>query len=236
MEERDMIIGLINHEDLIGKRVKIKDTYKDTYKVYGVVGKRGTVERISGGSVGVVVDSMCNKASAYGIFWFDKDELTFLNNESEDIIMEGYKNVAIVNLLEDYSKKDYGFALYDDDLDLISEIQSAYDAPAMVIVNARGKNNRVLGTIKEVMPIENYKGAKPTAEVVGVVNMNNHITREVEKERLAELAKKKAAIEAELEREINKRKSIEYYEEMAKQYADNPRLVELVAELKGLGA
>jgi hypothetical protein len=41
---------------------------------------------------------------------------------------------------------------------------------------------------------------------------------------------------AELEKEINKRKSIEYYEEMAKQYSDNPRLAELVGELRGLGA
>ena len=50
-----------------------------------------------------------------------------------------------------------------------------------------------------------------------------------------ELAKKKAAIEKELEAEINKRKSIEYYEAMAKEYSDNPKLAELVAELKQLG-
>jgi hypothetical protein len=66
--------------------------------------------------------------------------------------------------------------------------------------------------------------------------MYNYIYREEEKARLAELAKKRAAIEAELEKEINKRKSIEYYEEMAKQYSDNPRLAELVGELRGLGA
>ena len=51
-----------------------------------------------------------------------------------------------------------------------------------------------------------------------------------------ELAKKRAAIEAELEKEINKRKSVEYYEEMARKYSDNPRLAELVGELRGLGA
>ena len=50
-----------------------------------------------------------------------------------------------------------------------------------------------------------------------------------------ELAKKKAAIEKELQEEINKRKSIEYYEAMAKEYADNPRLAALVNELKELG-
>ena len=72
-------------------------------------------------------------------------------------------------------------------------------------------------------------------EVVGVVNMDGYIARVEEENRLKELAKKKAAIEKELEAEINKRKSVEYYEEMAKKYSDNPKLAELVAELKGLG-
>ena len=65
--------------------------------------------------------------------------------------------------------------------------------------------------------------------------MDGYIARVEEENRLKELAKKKAAIEKELETEINKRKSVEYYEEMAKKYSDNPKLAELVAELKGLG-
>ena len=151
--------------------------------------------------------------------------------ESEDINMEGFKNVAIVNLLDDYSKKDYGFALYDDELGMI---QTMAHYPAMVVVNARGKDNRVLGIVKEFMPVEKY-GKSVTAQVVGVVNMDGYIARVEEENRLKELAKKKAAIEKELEAEINKRKSVEYYEEMAKKYSDNPKLAELVAELKGLG-
>ena len=223
------------HDKYLDMRVTIKSVSKSAYKTKELVGASGTIKNTSSNEFGVLVDNRWNSASAKGLYWFTSGELKFLKNESEDNVMEGYKNVSIVNLLDDYNKKDYGFALYDDDLDLISAIQSAYDAPAMVVVNARGKNNRILGTIKEVMPIENYKGANPTAEVIGVVNMNNHITREVEKERLAELAKKKAAIEAELEKEINKRKSVEYYEEMAKKYSDNHRLAELVGELRGLG-
>ena len=148
--------------------------------------------------------------------------------------MEGFKHVAIVNLVEDSYKKDYAFALYEDDFHLITDIEQVSEA--MVVVNARGKNNRLLATIKEIKPVEVYSGTKITAEVVGVVNMNNYFYREEEKERLAELAKKRAAIEAELEKEINKRKSVEYYEEMAKKYADNPRLAELVGELRSLGA
>ena len=152
--------------------------------------------------------------------------------ESEDIKMEGFKNVAIVNLLDDYNKKDYGFALYDNELGMI---QTMAHYPAMVVVNARGKDNRVLGIVKEFMPVEEY-GKGVTAQVVGVVNMDGYIARVEEENRLKELAKKKDAIEKELEAESNKRKSVEYYEEMAKKYSDNPKLAELVAELKGLGA
>lgn len=236
-----MIISMMNDEDLIGRRVKIRNTNTKAYSTQGLVGKCGTIKMVSDcsnhsrGSIGVDVDGKSNMASSYGIYWFYRNELDFLNKESEDIIMEGYKNVAIVNLLEDYSKKDYGFALYDEDFKNIV-LLGEKDPHVMVVVNARGKNNRILGIIKEIMSVESYKGAKPTAEVVGVVDMNGYVAREAEKVRLEEIAKKRAIIEVELEKEINKRKYIEYYEEMAKQYADNPRLAELVGELRGLGA
>ena len=33
--------------------------------------------------------------------------------------MTGFSKVAIVNLVDDYNKKDYGFALYDEDMNEI---------------------------------------------------------------------------------------------------------------------
>ena len=228
----------MNNDDLIGKRVKIKSTNTKAYLTQGLIGKCGTVKRLSGtcksrGIIGVNVDGKINLASAYGLFWFYENEISFLNNESEENVMEGFQNVAIVNLLEDYNKKDYAFALFNEDLNVICEIERE-NSPAMVVVNARGKNNRQLAIIKNIIPVNVYNGTKITAEVVGVVNMNNYIAREMEKERQVELAKRKAAIEAELENEINKRKSVEYYKEMAKKYSDNPRLAELVSELECL--
>lgn len=228
------------YDDVIGKRVKIKSTITKTYLTYGLIGKCGTIKRVSDhcksrGFVGVAVDGVNNPASSYGVFWFYEGEFDFIRNESEDINMEGYKYVAFVNLVEDCYKKDYAFALHENDWRLISYIREV-QSPAMVVVNARSKNNRVLATVKKIIPIEEYVGTKITAEVVGVVNMNDYVRREADKARKAELAKKRAAIEAEIEKEINKRKSIEYYEEMAKKYSDNPRLAELVGELRGLGA
>jgi hypothetical protein len=230
----------MNNDDLIGKRVKIKSTITKAYLTQGLIGEYGTIKRLSEacksrGIIGVAVDGKKNQASSYGLFWFYENELDFVNNESEDNVMEGFKYVAIVNLVEDYNKKDYAFALYEDDYHMISFVE-AVGSPVMVVVNARGKNNRQLATVKKIIPFEEYSGVKITAEVVGIVDMNRFIRREKEKVRLEELAKKRAAIEVELEKEINKRKSVEYYEEMARKYSDNPRLAELVGELRRLGA
>ena len=223
------------HDRYLEKRVTIKSVSKLSYKTKELVGASGTIKNTSSDEFGVLIDNRWNPASAKGLYWFSSIELKFLNNESEDNVMEGYKYVAIVNLTEDYHKKDYAFALYEDDYRMISFVE-AVRSPAMVVVNARNKNNRLLANVKKVIPVEEYNGTKITAEVVGVVDMNRFIRREEEKERQAELAKKRAAIEAEIEKEISKRKSVEYYEEMAKKYADNPRLAELVGELRGLGA
>ena len=229
----------VNKESYIGRHVKIKSSYKTVYNK--IIGKTGVVTKQSGGSIGVTIDGEYNKASAHGVYWFEKSELKFLNDESEDIKMTGFGYVAVVNLLDDYNKKDYAFALYENDYNnLCNYYNPPVVASAMVVVNARGENNRLIGTVKKVFTVDEYcsshKNVNITAEVVGVVDMCNYIAREAEKTRLAELAKKKAAIEKELEAEINKRKSIEYYEAMAKEYSDNPKLAELVAELKGLGA
>ena len=163
------------------------------------------------------------------MFWFKGREVKLIDDFNKgDGVMTGYNNIAVVNLLEDYNKKDYCFALYDEDYKGIME-------GALVVVNARGKDQRVLGRVKEIIPVENYDKTV-TAQVVAVVDETNYKARLDEEVRLKEIAKKKAAIEKELEEEIAKRKTLEFYEKMAEEYKDNPRLAELVAELKVLGA
>ena len=87
--------------------------------------------------------------------------------------------VAIVNLLEDKNKKDYGFALYKEEYELL---RTANFNNTLVVVNARSKDRRVLGKVKVVLPVSVY-GKNPTAQVVGVVNMNAYMKREKEEKK-----------------------------------------------------
>lgn len=94
--------------------------------------------------------------------------------------MTGYDLVAIVNLLEDCNKKDYGFALYKEEYELL---RSANLKNTLVVVNARSKDRRVLGKVKEILSLKEY-GKNPTAQVVGVVNMEAYAKRKEEEERI----------------------------------------------------
>lgn len=224
------------YTDLVGKRVYIKRSMKNNYK--NIIGMHGVVARVSGSTIGVQLDGLTNDASAYGVFWFTRNEIKVLEEGRDNMNMTNFKHVAKVKLYG-YNRA-YAFALYEAELAALEALLPSKEP--MVVVNANSKGNRVLGTVSEICTVEEFyadegnKNINITAEVVGVVDMSGYVAREAEKARQKELAKKKAAIEKELEAEINKRKSIEYYEAMAKEYSDNPKLAELVAELKLLGA
>lgn len=94
--------------------------------------------------------------------------------------MTGYDLIAIVNLLEDWNDKDYGFALYKEEYELL---RTANLENTLVVVNARNKDRRILGKVKEILPLEEY-GKNPTAQVVGVVNMEAYAKRKGEEERI----------------------------------------------------
>ena len=121
--------------------------------------------------------------------------------------MTGYDLVAIVNLLEDCNKKDYGFALYKEEYELL---RSANLENTLVVVNARSKDRRVLGKVKEILSLKEY-GKNPTAQVVGVANMDAYAKRKEEEERIDRIK--------ELNRLINK---------------NNRELVNLMTELRRL--
>ena len=214
------------------QRVKVVYTDKRKYKEEDIVGQCGQVIKTTGDSIAVQIDGMYNAASSNGLYWFSRSELNIIRDESEDNKMTGFSKVAIVNLVDDYNKKDYGFALYDEDINEIVKYDTNH--PLYLIVNARGKDNKVLGILKAIQTVEEY-GKSVTAQVIGVVNMNAYNARIDEENRQKEIAKQKASIEKELKSEIEKMNNIALYEKMAKEHPENPRLAELVNELKELG-
>lgn len=232
-KEVNVIVSkVLDYEEYLDKRVKIRHSDKSTYRYLGLIGMRGVVERTSSSTIGVRIDGKTNQMGSYGVFWFRRSDLEILENESEEVKMEGFKYVAIVNLLEDYNKKDYFFALYETEFNEVCE--QLNKGTGLVVVNPRGKDNRVLGAVKGVLSIEEY-GKSVTAQVIGTVNMDAYNARVDEENRVKEIAKKKAEIQRALDVEIEKRKNAEYYERMAKEYSDNPYIVQLVKELKELG-
>lgn len=65
--------------EYIGKKVKIISSRHSLYYLDGIIGKTGYVIRTSGYSdLGALVDNRPNKGSAYGVFWFRKNELEVL--------------------------------------------------------------------------------------------------------------------------------------------------------------
>lgn len=224
---------IYDYEEYQNQRVKVTYTDKRKYREENIVGLYGQVIKTTSGSIAVQIDEMCNAASSNGLYWFKRSELDIIRDGSEeDNKMAGFSKVAIVNLVDDYNQKDYGFALYDEDINEIVKYDTNH--PLYLIVNARGKDNRVLGILKEIKTVEEY-GKGVTAQVVGVVNMNAYNARIDEENRQKEIAKQKASIEKELKSEIEKMNNIALYEKMAKEHPENPKLAELVNALKELG-
>lgn len=212
--------------DYEGKRIIVVSSKKAAYQQ--LIGKEGEIVRdSSSSSIGVHIDDYYNNSSCNGTYWFKQSEVELIENGG--LIMEGFNRVAIVNLLDDCSKKDYGFALYE------SEWGKLQGPGELVVVNARGKDNRVLAVMKNVLSVEEY-GKNVTAQVVGVVNMEGFNKREKEMQAKVELDKKKKEIESRLRAKIEKLKDAEFYERMAQEYAaKDPELRELVTQLKELG-
>lgn len=160
---------------------------------------------------------------------YREDSLKRIKDVEDKMALTGFNDVAIVNLVEDYYKKDYGFALYMDE-----HTARNINPGKMVVVNAGGKDRRVVGIVKELVPFASYKGKTITAQVIGVVNTDGFDAREAEEKRLAEIAKQRGKIEKELKAEIEKLQTAELYEMMAARHPENTKLVELVAGLKAL--
>lgn len=214
-----------------GKNVVIKRTDKPAYERQGVIGMSGIVTRISGSTLGVKIDNLENNSSIYGVFWFNVNQIRI--KEKEEPIMKNFDNIAIIQFPG--NTKKYGFAIYDEELELIEK----YCTKEVVVKSALTMNDTLaylveIKTREEFESDSEYKNVKITAEVIGVVDQRPYNKRVAERERLEEIAKRTAVIKRKLDEEIERRKTLEFYERMVQEYSDNTELAELVKELKNL--
>lgn len=138
--------------------------------------------------------------------------------------LSGFCKVAIVNLLEDFNRNDYGFALYNTEKVEVGDL---------VVVNPRNEDRRVIGEVKSIVTVAEY-GKDVTSQIVGTINMEGYKLRVARDKRLEEIKNAKEELEKELDKEINKRKSIEYYEAMVERYSDDTELKKMLINLKKL--
>lgn len=138
--------------------------------------------------------------------------------------MIDFNKIAVVNLVEDYYKRDYYFALYDTE-----EVKKG----SMVVVNAGSKESRKVGIVKSIISKNEYN-KNVTAQVVGVVNIDGFLVRQAEENKIKEIEKKKKELKKKLKTEIEKENSIEYYDLIAKRFSNNPIISELALELENL--
>jgi hypothetical protein len=182
-------------------------------------GEFGTVDKFcnySGNTSGYVVVNLDNgETKSYNV-----KSLKLIDINKEDIKMEvGEYKIAIVNLIDDYYKKDYGFYLFDK-----AKVGDT------VVVNPN--NKFTIGTIKSIKTPSEY-GKNVTKDVIAVVDMNTYKKRVEDRKQAIELAKKKKEIQKELDNRISKLKTLDFYETMAKQLGDkDPELVSLLSQYK----
>lgn len=209
-----------NDFDYIGVRVIVRSSNKITYRKSGLIGKVGTVVK-NGSSLGVKLDDIENESSSVGVYWFSYGELDEFE-ENGGLKMEGNFRIAIVELENSYSYKDYGFALFDEQAQIGD----------MVIVNPM--NKFTLAKIKNIQNKEEY-GKSVSKEVIQIVDMTAFNTRVLERENAAKLEKEKKEIQKELDKKIANLKDLEFYERMAKKLGErDPEIAEMVSKLKGL--
>lgn len=169
-----------------GQRVRILDlphrsvSHNSQYR--SLVGKEGTVVRVSGTKVGVEVEGINNEASSYGCFWFNPENLEEINNKEDnkmdkkEIKLEGYNKVAMVSV--DGSDNTYIYALYDDNIKVSDYV--------LVTGVAKGK----LCFVQEIKDVADYEGGiYVSQEVMCKVDLSDYMDRVDRRNRKEKLKK-----------------------------------------------
>lgn len=198
-----------------GDTVKVRNgspaymAYKNQY-----CGCTGYVERISGNRIGVALEGKHNKLSGYGVFWFNQDELNFVNgtdNKEEYFMDNNYKMVKAKYLDESISKRELVFAAYEP-----------YAINDYVVVKS-GRHGFVIAQVTAVEDVEGQ--VQYGCEIICKVDMTAYNDRKAR-------AKRKAELKGKMEAKVKELQETALFEMLAKEDAG---LAEMLKEFKELG-
>lgn len=196
-----------------GWRVKVVE--KSEKRNYGkTLHACGTIQNISGGSFGVLLDNFRNSASGSGLFWYHYSELKILDNfemEETNMKLTGFNKVAVIEM--EYGT--YYFALYDKKI----------EAGDTVLVSGAAQNK--LHTVSEVISVEDARSRyskEITAEVICKVDMTDYEKRVADR-------KEAEKFKNEMNRVIKQMDEVNKYEVYAQ---NNPALAEMLCRYKEL--
>ena len=182
--------------------------YKDKY-----IGAIGTVEKTGFSSIGVRLKEYTNKNSGYGLFWFDKDELTRMKTKhKEEYFMDKNYNPIIINFISG-SNTDvpYTYAAYED-----------YNEDDYVVVHT-GHHGMAIAKVK-AMGTEDDK-VEYGHEIICKIDMTAYNDRKAR-------AKRKAELKGKMEAKVKELQETAIFEMLAKEDAG---LAEMLKEFKELG-
>ena len=195
-------------------RVKVADPYGSYGGKYA--GCYGTLER---SRAGVRLDDKTNKASSYGLFWFQQNELEvvedeYIKEENEMAISGNYK-VAVVKHPTNYgfSEASFSFALYPTEEVEVGDY-----------VLCDTSNGCQVGKIEEICEKDDAP-QKPTKEVICKLDFTNFNARKTAREDRRKLKAKMDAM-------LKESQELLLYQAIAK---DSPEMASMLEQYKALG-
>lgn len=179
----------------------------------GIIGKIGIVENSCSDSVGVKIDGYHNPRSEKGLFWFDLDEIEFIESE-ENIMLNQNENfkVAGVKFIDGYNQdKEYFYALFDD-----------YCVGDLVVVQT-GHHGLALAEISSIGGTEKER-VKCSREIITRVDTSAFEDRQAKRKALTQLKK-------DMDKKVKELQETALYELLAEK---DPALATMLGEYKKL--
>lgn len=143
--------------------------------------------------------------------------------------MEKFEYVAVVNLLEDCSGKEHHYALYPNDKNKLDNSLGN----CLVVVDHSTKNKFLLGRVQRVVTAESCR-VNVTAQVVGVIDLNEYDSRIEKTEQIKQLKKNMAELEKKLDKVVKAADKVKMYEKLVEEYKENEEIKELVEAYKNM--